>query len=538
MKVTDQTREEDAAGGARTPGATLAELIWLRSFAAAPQDYVEDAASDRRIAYGALHATVSHWAALFDDLEVGAGSTVAIAVADPLAFAAVFLAVISSGRWAAPVDAGAPDAALVVACRHLDPATVIADRPAPTEWTGDWIAIPPDTFDLVAPPDERDRPAPEELAMWADSLARRNAMGSGDGGAILLSSGTTGIPKVMAIGQAQLLHTARTIAAHHQLGATDRGFSPLPLIHINAEVVGLLAPLVAGCSLVVDRRFHRNGFWALMEARRITWINAVPAIIARLAELAPEERVPPRIRFVRSASAPLPVVTLQRFERATGVPVLETYGMTEAASQITANPLHGPRKAGSVGLPTGVELVVRADDRKPSATGEVGVVAIRGPGVVKRYLSDEHNAGIDGAGWLDTGDLGWLDEDGYLTLVGRRDDVINRGGEKVLPREIEEVLLDDPDVNAAVALGEAHPVLGAVPVAYVVVRGLLGTASAVEAQTVMARAQQRCTELLPRAKRPVAYHAVGQLPIGLTQKVQRRKILDGSLEPIYSLVVQ
>lgn len=538
MEVTDQTLEEEAAGGARTPGATLAELIWLRSFAAAPQDYVEDAASDRRIAYGALQATVSHWAALFDDLAVGPASTVAIAVADPLAFATVFLAVISSGRWAAPVDAGAPDAALVVACRHLDPATVIADRQSPEQWSGDWIAIPPDTFDLVAPPDERDRPAPEELAMWAEALARRNAMGSGDGGVILLSSGTTGIPKVMAIGQAQLLHTARTISAHHQLGATDRGFCPLPLIHINAEVVGLLATLVAGCSLVVDRRFHRNGFWALMEARRITWINAVPAIIARLGELAPEERVPPGIRFVRSASAPLPVVTLERFERATGVPVLETYGMTEAASQITANPLHGPRKAGSVGLPTGVELVVRADDGTPSPQGQVGVVAIRGPGVVERYLSDEHNSGIDATGWLNTGDLGFLDEDGYLTLVGRRDDAINRGGEKVLPREIEEVLLDDPDVNAAVALGEAHPVLGAVPVAYVVVRGLLGTASAVEAQVVMARAEKRCTEVLPRAKRPVAYHAVSQLPTGPTDKVQRRKILAGSLKPIYSLVVQ
>ena len=166
------------------------------------------------------------------------------------------------------------------------------------------------------------------------------------------------------------------------------------------------------------------------------------------------------------------------------------------------------------------------------------MVAIRGPGVIERYLSGEHNAAIDVTGWLDTGDLGWLDEDGYLTLVGRRDDLINRGGEKVLPREIEEVLLDDPDVNAAVALGEAHPVLGAVPVAYVVVRGLLGTASAVEAQAVMARAQQRCTELLPRAKRPVAYHAVSQLPTGPTDKVQRRRILDGSLEPIYSLVVQ
>jgi acyl-CoA synthetase (AMP-forming)/AMP-acid ligase II len=212
--------------------------------------------------------------------------------------------------------------------------------------------------------------------------------------------------------------------------------------------------------------------------------------------------------------------------------------MTEAASQIAANPLHGPRKAGSVGLATGVELVVRADDGSPCAAGEVGVVAIRGPGVVAGYLSAEHNAGIDAAGWLDTGDLGFLDEDGYLTLVGRRDDVINRGGEKVLPREIEEVLLEDPAIEEAVALGEGHPVLGAVPVAYLVVRGAAGAASAAEAEVVLARAAERCLGLLARAKRPVAYHAVDRLPTGPTQKVQRRLIRDGSLVPICSLVVQ
>ena len=524
---------------------TLAELIWLRSFSAAPRDYLEDAGSDRRIPYDGLQATVAQWSALLDDLDVGPGATVAVAVDDPLAFATVFLAVVSSGRWAAPVDPGAPDPALLAACRHLSPATVIADRPAPERWSGDWIAIPSGTFDLVPTPGRRDRPAegdgaerePGELSPWAEEPSWSGGS-AGGGGVILLSSGTTGTPKTMAIAQAQLLHTARVVATHHELGATDRGFCSLPLFHINAEVVGLLATLVTGCSLVVDRRFHRNGFWALMAARRITWINAVPAIVARLAELVPEERVPPGIRFVRSASAPLPVVTLSRFEQATGVPVLETYGMTEAASQIAANPLHGPRKAGSVGLATGVELVVRGDDGSISATGEVGVVAIRGPGVVERYLSGEHNDGIDADRWLDTGDLGFLDADGYLTLVGRRDDVINRGGEKVLPREIEEVLLEDPAIDQAVALGEGHPVLGAVPVAYIVVRGARGAATAAEAELVMARAAERCRGLLARAKRPVAYHAVGRLPTGPTQKVQRRLIRDGSLDSIASLVVQ
>ncbi len=132
--------------------------------------------------------------------------------------------------------------------------------------------------------------------------------------------------------------------------------------------MGLLSALVAGSCLVLDDRFHRTGFWELMGQRRVTWINAVPAIISRLAELRPGENVPAGIRFVRSASAPLPVATADRFEAATGLPIIETYGMTEAASQITAHPLSVPRRAGSVGLPVGVELrVVRDDSPLPVA---------------------------------------------------------------------------------------------------------------------------------------------------------------------------
>jgi acyl-CoA synthetase (AMP-forming)/AMP-acid ligase II len=157
----------------------------------------------------------------------------------------------------------------------------------------------------------------------------------------LASSGTTGVPKVIPLHQGQLLHTARNVADHHRLTPGDRGFNPLPLFHINAEVVGLLASLVAGSCLVLDDRFHRTRFWALMADRRITWINAVPAIVSRLADPRPDEVIPSRIRFIRSASAPLPVATATRFEANTGIPVVETYGMTEAASQITANPVSG-----------------------------------------------------------------------------------------------------------------------------------------------------------------------------------------------------
>ena len=169
---------------------------------------------------------------------------------------------------------------------------------------------------------------------------------------MLSTSGTTGAPKLIHLTEAQLLHTAGSIATHHGLSAVDRGLSPLPLFHINAEVVGLLATLVAGATLVLDDRFHRTGFWDLLEPRRRHLDQRRPGRSSPAWRRSGRaRRCRPAVRFVRSASAPLPGATLARFERATGLPVVETYGMTEAGSQITANPLDGPRKPGSVGLP-------------------------------------------------------------------------------------------------------------------------------------------------------------------------------------------
>ena len=214
---------------------------------------------------------------------------------------------------------------------------------------------------MLRPPDVPDRPdgpngpgaCPDTEHPVSPAGASR---GSGSGGIFLCTSGTTGTPKGIVLGEDQLSHVAAAVASHHRLSPADRGYCCLPLFHVNAEVVGLLATLAARACLVLDRKFSRRGFWALIAAQRITWINAVPAIITVLAmdppaTPAPATGAPGRVRFVRSASAPLPPSALRRFEGAFGIPVIETYGMTEAASMITANPLDGPRKAGSAGLP-------------------------------------------------------------------------------------------------------------------------------------------------------------------------------------------
>jgi acyl-CoA synthetase (AMP-forming)/AMP-acid ligase II len=499
----------------RTAGCQLSELIRARSSALGAQSYVEHAREDRGLTFTDLERAVHGWGDTLEQSGVAPGSTVGLVIADPIDFSVAFLGTIASGRWAAPLDPSTPASGLDAALARVQARIVFSDQPTtPSGLRAEWA-------------DRARTPSTE----WSNEEV--------PGGAVLASSGTTGVPKVIPLHQGRLLHTARRVSDHLRLTPSDRGFNPLPLFHINAEVVGLLASLVAGSCLVLDDRFHRTRFWALMAERRITWINAVPAIISRLATPDLDEVIPSRIRFIRSASAPLPVATSTRFEANTGIPVVETYGMTEAASQITANPVTGVRKPGSVGLPVGVEVRVVGEsatpERPPAPGGSIGEVEIRGPSVIAAYAGHHHGDRIDAQGWLRTGDLGHFDEDGYLYLDSRTDDVINRGGEKVFPREIEELILADPDVEGVAVVGSPDHELGQVPVAYVVLRGLEDDVDIDMAAQVTARLRDRLAAVLVRSKRPVSLSVVRALPAGVTGKVRRRALRDSDIPAIYHL---
>jgi len=542
-EVTTSGATETVSPGA---GTRLAELVWLRALTGGERAFVEHARSSGALSFVGLRRAVLGWTSLLADLGVEPGHTVGVAAGDPLDFATVFVSAMAAGRVVAPLDAGAPDRELQATCRRVRPTVVLADRPAPAGISCDWIELPSGSFPRHGSDDgllvhgagvDADPSLGDES--WTRPIGPGTAAPSG-GGLVLSTSGTTGTPKVIRLDERQLLHAARQIAGHHRLSVIDRGFNSLPLFHINAEVVGLLASLVAGSSLVLDDRFHRRGLWELLSDRRVTWINAVPAIISRLAPLSAGEPVPATLRFVRSASAPLPPAVAERFEQAVGVPVVETYGMTEAASQITANPIHGTRKRGSVGRPVGTELRVVAgggtQPPKAVAPGTEGRVEIRGAAVISAYEGGAHADRIGADGWLDTGDVGVLDEDGYLFLVGRVDDVINRGGEKVFPREVEEVILGDPEVSGTAVVGWDHHELGRVPVAFLEVGGSANEDLRRRAERVVARVRERCDQSLSRAKRPVAFHVVEQLPVGSTGKVRRNAV--DAQAAIYTLLVR
>jgi acyl-CoA synthetase (AMP-forming)/AMP-acid ligase II len=459
--------------------------------------------------YAGLAAARDGWAHRLEEAGVPAGGRVALRCTDPVGYATALVSIVAAGRVVVPLDPNAPAASHERVLAVARPrATVTGTDVLPEESTSDLHPT---------------------------------------GGILLTTSGSTGTPKGVYLDERQLCHVAAQVAGHHRLSPADRGYCSLPLFHINAEVVGLLATLAAGACLVVDGRFHRTGFWELMEARRITWINAVPAILTILADTPAATDTPAaalpldgragaparRIRFARSASAPLAPGTLRRFEARHGIPVVETYGMTEAASMITANPLDGPRKPGSAGLPVGVELrVVDQHDRR-CAAGELGRVQIRGRGVIRGYATAVARSPIRADGWLETGDLGHRDADGYLFLAGRSDDVINRGGEKVHPRLIEDVLQAHPGVRSAVVVGSPDPVLGMRPVAYVIpavgAAGPGDPAGPAAFEALEGALRDACAAELPPYQRPTEYRPVAELPLGPTGKVARSRVREMAL---------
>jgi oxalate---CoA ligase len=482
---------------------------WIDQAAASRGDasYLEDAAGTEALTFAGLRRATAAWACCLDRAGVAPGAAVALRLPDPLGYATALVGIVGAGRVVVPLDPAAPGSELSRMLAVARPQAVVCDQ----------------ALDDV--------PAGLTVLRPAEAVAgdtERPAGPSGTGGIFLCTSGTTGTPKGILLRDDQIGHVAAAVASHHRLSPADRGYCCLPLFHINAEVVGLLATLAARACLVLDRKFSRRGFWPLIEENRITWINAVPAIITVLAmDPLRAERPGGRVRFIRSASAPLAPSALERFEQAFGIPVVETYGMTEAASMITANPLDGPRKAGSVGLPAGAEVrVVPVPGAAAcSGPGAVGRVQIRGRGVITEYAAGGPAGAVDPEGWLDTGDLGHLDEDGYLFLAGRSDDVINRGGEKLYPREIEDFLLACDGVSSAAVVAAHDEVLGERPVAYVVPTG---SWSPDKLEYALCEA---CEAGLPRVKRPSAFFVVEEMPLGPTGKIARRRLRELATAP-------
>ena len=335
---------------------------------------------------------------------------------------------------------------------------------------------------------------------------------------ILLTSGTAARPKMVPLTHASVCRSAYNAGAALALGPRDRLLNVLPLFHAHGLISGLLTALAAGSTVVCTPGFNPTVFFDWLIKFRPTWYTAVPAIHRAVLLAADRHKHSLRrcsLRVIRSASASLPPAVLLKLESVFGVPVIETYGMTEAASQIAANPLER-RKPGSVGRPAGAEIAIMDREGRPLPAGERGEIALRGPTITRRYDNDP--AATKSAfrdGWFRTGDLGYLDQDGYLFIVGRLKDVINRGGEKVAPAEVEEALVGHPDVVEAAAFSIPHERLGEDVAAAVVLRP--------DAKLSAQKLRNFARERLAGFKVPSLIRIVQEIPKGPGGKLKTRR---------------
>lgn len=332
---------------------------------------------------------------------------------------------------------------------------------------------------------------------------------------VLHTSGSTGRPKRVPLRHKNLAASAYNIVHTYNLSPADVSLCVMPLFHVHGLVASTISTLLSGGTIVVPAKFNPLSFWRTVRENRVTWYSAVPTIHQLLLSRAGSERPDGAecLRFIRSCSASLPPEMMSGLESVFGVPVLEAYGMTEASHQMCSNPLPpAARKPGSVGPGTGVKVSIMGAQGNHLAQGERGEVVIQGPNVVSGYENNpEANAASFTNGWFCTGDQGYLDADGYLNLTGRIKELINRGGEKIAPREIDEVLLRHPAVSEAVAFGVPHPSLGEEVVAAVVLREP-------EKESVIL---SYCRERLADFKCPKKLFIVESIPRTATGKIQR-----------------
>jgi len=366
-----------------------------------------------------------------------------------------------------------------------------------------------------------------EIIFSAESLSSDPlpSLAENDEAMLMYTSGTTGRPKGCILSQKSIVAGGEYTSAAHGLTQSDRVLCAMPLYHINGQIVTAVAPLIHGGSVVMPRRFSASNYWDLVSKYRCTWINVVPTIIAYLLNGPdPRERglAVSQVKFCRSASAPLPPDLHRAFEKKFRIGIIETFGLTETNAPCFTNPLDpAKRKIGSPGPAYGNEAkIIDPASGRTLPPGAAGEIMVRGDNVMTRYYKDPDNTAktLEPDGWMHTGDVGYLDADGFLFVTGRIKEIIIKGGENIAPREIDEALLRHPAVLEAAAVGIPDANYGQEIMACVVLKP--GHRCTVEDLAAFSQRE------LGQYKAPKIIKLVTELPKGPSGKVQRLKLLE------------
>ncbi len=468
----------------------------------------------RSMTRGELVALVDRVGGALRGIGVGPQDAVAIVMPNGPEMAAAFLAVASSATAAPLNPAYRADEfdfyledlqakALLILAGPDSPARAVAAKRGIrlVDVTPD-LNGPAGAFTLSVPFADagHPEPAPDHVAL------------------VLHTSGTTSRPKIVPLRHSNLVASARHIAATLALTPADRCLVIMPLFHIHGLIGALSSSLYAGASIHCPPGFNALKFFGWLDEAKATWYTAVPtmhqAILSR-AERNADVLARRKLRFIRSSSSSLPPQVMRDLEATFGCPVIESYGMTEATHQMASNPLPPrPRKPGTVGIAAGPEVAIMDQGGKLLARGATGEIVIRGPNVTAGYANNpKANAEAFTNGWFRTGDQGVMDSEGYLSITGRLKEIINRGGEKIAPREVDEVLMDHPAVAQVVTFGMPHAKLGEDVAAAVVLK---------EGQAVTEpELRDFVAERLADFKVPRKILFLAEIPKGATGKLQR-----------------
>ena len=469
------------------------------------------------LTYAALRKLVANTIAAYNALGVGRNDRIGIVLANGPEMATAFIAV-AAGATAAPLNPGyrADEFEFYLSDLNAKALIVAQGSDSPAVGVARKLNVP--IIELIAHPELGAGSFELKAAAPAGAAANPGYAAADDVALVLHTSGTTSRPKIVPLSQRNVCASARNVRDTLALTAQDRGLNIMPLFHIHGLIAGVLAPLSAGGYVCCTPGFNALKFFAWMDEAKPTWYTAVPTMHqAILGRAANNKEIIARypLRFIRSSSSAMPTQVIRELEETFHAPLLESYGMTEAAHQMASNPLPPKaRKPGTVGIAAGPEVAVMDADGRLLAAGATGEVVIRGENVTTGYENNpKANAEGFTNGWFRTGDQGVMDDEGYLTITGRLKEIINRGGEKISPREIDEVLLEHEAVREAVAFPVPHATLGEAVGAAVVLRD----GATVTERDILGFVAARVAHY----KVPSTLLIVDELPRGATGKLRR-----------------
>jgi long-chain acyl-CoA synthetase len=494
----------------RTDFQSLPEVLASRAEEIGGERFVRDA--HQEWTFGEFHARVTEVAAGLRELGVEQGDVVGVVLSNSPHYLEVWWSILWLGAIFNPVNPALTAREQVGILADSEAKVVVCTPEAATGLEANRDELP-NLREIVA----AEGTDPAVPLRGRGSVERHADIKGCDLASFVYTSGTTGRPKGAMLGHANFLANAWQLGEPLPVSRGDTLGMVLPLFHVNAQLVTTVIPLVLGANVAIWERFSASQFWADCASFEPVTFSSVPTMLAALLH-APgaDEAESNSLRFVICGAAPLSPALFRRFEQKFGLKIMEGYGLTEGTCCTTINPFTGPRKIGSVGLPTRAQEVAIIDESgQVVADGTPGEVCFRGPNMMRGYYNrPDANAETLVDGWLHTGDVGYRDEDGYFFLVDRTKDMIIRGGENIYPREIEDVLLEHELVKEAAVVGRPDEVRG--EEVHAVVALVSGDDAAV--------LEEHCRERLAPFKVPSSWEVVDELPKTSTGKIDKKPL--------------